>query len=169
MPRTGLYRANQRGPAIPESVPGWIAIAALVIAAISLLLSLFVATRGRRSRGRSPAAVRVSGAATEADLERVGEIAARLDMVARRLEAAETQGQRATQRVGVVRYNPFEDTGSNQSFVLALLDARGDGIVLSSLHSRQQTRVFLKQVTQGKAETALSEEETEAIRRATEV
>ena len=86
----------------------------------------------------------------------------------RRLEAAEAQGQRSVQGVGVVRYNPFADTGSNQSFVVAMLDARGDGFVLSSLHSRQQTRVFLKQVTRGKAETALSDEENEAIRKATE-
>jgi hypothetical protein len=72
------------------------------------------------------------------------------------------------QRVGIVRYNPFEDTGSNQSFVLAMLDPRGDGFVMSSLHSRQQTRVFLKQLANGKADTALSQEEDEAIRRATE-
>ena len=70
------------------------------------------------------------------------------------------------QRVGVVRFNPFPDTGGNQSFVMALLDARGDGVVLSSLHSRGGTRVYLKQVNAGKAETALSEEELEAIRRA---
>jgi len=68
-----------------------------------------------------------------------------------------------------VRYNPFEDTGSNQSFVLAMLDAAGDGFVLSSLHSRQQTRVFLKQLVNGKADTALSQEENEAIKRASEI
>lgn len=86
----------------------------------------------------------------------------------RRLSGAETLGQRAIQHVGVVRFNPFADTGSNQSFVLAILDARGDGFVLSSMHSRQQTRVFLKSVAAGKAETVLSEEESEAIRRASQ-
>ncbi len=99
---------------------------------------------------------------------RVDAIAAQLDGVARRLEAEEGAGRRSIRRVGIVRYNPFEDTGSNQSFVLAMLDAQGDGFVLSSLHSRQQTRVFLKQVAGGKAETALSAEENEAIRRASE-
>jgi len=49
---------------------------------------------------------------------------------------------------------------------LQAAEARGDGFVLSSLHSRQQTRVFLKQISSGKAETTLSEEEAEAIRRA---
>lgn len=99
--------------------------------------------------------------------ERVTAIAAQLDALARRVEAGEVQGQRAIQRIGVVRYNPFEDTGSNQSFALAVLDARGDGFVLLSMHSRQQTRVFLKAVAAGRTETAASEEEAEAIRRAT--
>ena len=80
-----------------------------------------------------------------------------LNRLSRQLEGA-------IQRVGVVRYNPFEDTGSNQSFVLAMLDARGDGFVLSSLHARQATRMFLKAVRSGKADSAVSEEEAEAIR-----
>jgi len=50
-----------------------------------------------------------------------------------------------------------------------MLDAAGDGFVLSSLHSRQQTRVFLKQLVKGKADTALSQEENEAIKRASEI
>jgi hypothetical protein len=49
-----------------------------------------------------------------------------------------------------------------------MLDAEGDGFVMSSLHSRQQTRVFLKQLAHGKADTALSKEENEAIRLASE-
>ena len=89
-----------------------------------------------------------------------------MDALARRLETEEALGRRTIQRVGIVRYNPFDDTGSNQSFVLAMLDAQDDGFVMSSLHSRQQTRVFLKQLARGKAETALSAEENEAIRRA---
>ena len=50
-------------------------------------------------------------------------------------------GRRSIQRVGIVRYNPFEDTGGNQSFALALTDAKGDGFVISSLHTRTGTRV----------------------------
>ena len=76
------------------------------------------------------------------------------------------QLESAIQRVGVVRYNPFEDTGSNQSFVLAMLDARGDGFVLSSLHSRQTTRVYIKAITAGQADQQLSEEESAALRQA---
>ena len=136
---------------------------------MSLLISLFVAARGRGgggNRGRTAAGAVYDGPGVEP--ARVDAIATELDSVARRIEAEETVGKRSIQRVGVVRYNPFEDTGSNQSFALAMLDAKGDGFVLSSLHSRQATRLFLKQIASGKADTALSQEENEAIRRASE-
>ncbi len=133
---------------------------------MSLLLSLLALMRVRAS-GQRRAVTSALGADSSADAERIAALAAQVADIGRRLAAVESQGQRAIQRVGVVRFNPFADTGSNQSFVLAILDARGDGFVLSSMHSRQQTRVFLKSVASGKAETALSEEETEAIRRAT--
>ena len=50
--------------------------------------------------------------------------------------------RRSFQRIGLVRFNPFEDTGGNQSFALALLDQAGDGFVVSSLHARAGTRVY---------------------------
>ena len=76
------------------------------------------------------------------------------------LEAA---GRRAFQRVGLVRYNPFEETGGNQSFALALLDADEDGFVISSLHARAGTRIYAKPLTAGRSEGALSDEEMEAL------
>lgn len=69
-------------------------------------------------------------------------------------------------RVGFVRYNPFEDTGGNQSFALAILDSGGSGFVVSSLHARGGTRVYAKAIAAGRSDTALSAEETEAVRRA---
>jgi hypothetical protein len=150
-------------------MPSWIAIAAIAVAILSLLISLVVAMRGRgggANRSRPGTGAVYEGPGVEP--ARVEAIATQLDGVARRVEAEEQVGQRSITRVGVVRYNPFEDTGSNQSFALAMLDAKGDGFVLSSLHSRQQTRLFLKQIASGKADTALSQEENEAIRRASE-
>ena len=78
----------------------------------------------------------------------------------------ETGAPRAFQRVGLVRFNPFEDTGGNQSFALALLDAEGNGWVLSSLHARSGTRVYAKAIREGRPEGALSEEEAAAIKQA---
>ena len=79
---------------------------------------------------------------------------------------ARAAGRRAIQRVGLVRFNPFEDTGGNQSFALALPDAAGDGFIVSSLHSRTGTRVYAKAIADGRSDGALSEEESEALRRA---
>jgi hypothetical protein len=84
-----------------------------------------------------------------------------------RTEALEKVSPRAFQRVGLVRFNPFEDTGGNQSFALALLDGEGNGLVLSSLHARSGTRVYAKAIREGRSEAPLSEEETAAIKQAT--
>lgn len=66
--------------------------------------------------------------------------------------------------VGLVRFRPFQDTGGNQSFSLALLDGEGNGVVLSALHSRRDHRLYAKPVT-GRASTyPLTEEEQRAIR-----
>ena len=84
-----------------------------------------------------------------AHLERVhvlGQVVDRLDTRTGRLEAS---APRAFQRVGLVRFNPFEDTGGNQSFALALLDAEGNGWVLSSLHARTGTRIYAKAIRGG--------------------
>jgi Protein of unknown function (DUF4446) len=71
--------------------------------------------------------------------------------------------KRSVQHIGLVRYNPFDDTGSDQSFAIALLDDRRDGVVLSSLHGRANTRIFAKPVADGASPHNLSDEETQAI------
>ena len=76
----------------------------------------------------------------------------------------ESSGRRAVQRIGLVRYNPFEETGGNQSFALAMTDANGDGVVISSLHARAGTRLYAKAVVAGRSDAALSAEEAEALR-----
>jgi hypothetical protein len=85
---------------------------------------------------------------------------AELDATCRALE--ESLGH-AVQRVGLVRFNPFSDTGGDQSFSIALLDGRGDGIVISSLFSRTETRVFAKPIHDGTSKYNLTGEEIEAI------
>lgn len=71
------------------------------------------------------------------------------------------------QKSAMVRFNPFEDTGGDQSFVIALLDGTNSGIVISSLHSRNGTRVYAKQIVAGKAQShELSKEEKEVLQKA---
>ena len=68
------------------------------------------------------------------------------------------------QKIGFVRFNPFSQTGGDQSFSLALLDAKDNGLVISSLHSRETTRLYTKTIKAGKAEGyELSKEESKAI------
>jgi len=71
------------------------------------------------------------------------------------------------QRIGLVRFNPFAETGGDQSFCLAILDGQGSGLVITSLHSRDTTRVYAKPVKRGKASGyELSAEEKRAIKNA---
>ncbi len=76
--------------------------------------------------------------------------------------------QRSLQKTGFIRYNPFgkNDTGGNQSFSVALLDNDDNGFVISSMHAREGTRVYAKQVKDGKSTNTLSAEEEEAIKKA---
>jgi len=99
-------------------------------------------------------------------LERVRQVVRDMDVVAARTAIIERDLQNALGRVGIVRFNPFEDTGGNQSFALAIVDGRGDGFVVSSLHARAGTRVYAKEIAAGASEAALSAEESEALRKA---
>lgn len=104
--------------------------------------------------------------AIAADLEKVDRLGVRVDALNALQRDLESTGQRAIQRVGVVRFNPFTDTGGDQSFAIALLDALGNGLVISSLHGRADTRIFAKQVRGGRSRHQLSTEEEDAIRQA---
>jgi hypothetical protein len=100
-------------------------------------------------------------------MERVRQVVNDVNTVAARTALLERDLQGSLGRVGLVRFNPFEgDTGGNQSFAIALLDGRGDGFVVSSLHARAVTRMYAKTLTNGAAEAALSDEESEALRQA---
>ncbi len=100
----------------------------------------------------------------EAHLTRVHDVVRDLGAVEARTAVLERDLKLSFARVGLVRFNPFEDTGGNQSFALVLLDAHGDGFVVSSLHARNMTRIYAKAIAAGRAETALSAEEAEALR-----
>ena len=69
----------------------------------------------------------------------------------------------AIQRVGLVRYDAFEDMGGQLSYSAALLNAGGDGLVITSINGRADTRCYAKPVSRGASEHNLSDEESEAI------
>lgn len=70
------------------------------------------------------------------------------------------------QKVSLLRYNPYGDTGGDMSFSLSLLDGKSNGIILTSLHTRSGTRIYSKQVKEGKSELSLSKEEAQVLREA---
>lgn len=147
------------------AVVGLIAIG-LAIALVAALAALRRATEvGRHleamTRGEDGRSLQ---GVLEAHLGRVVELSAAVDRLTGRTSALESSGRKAFQRIGLVRFNPFEDTGSNQSFALALLDADDDGVIVSSLHARGGTRIYAKAVAAGRPEATLSDEEAEALK-----
>jgi hypothetical protein len=142
------------------------------LAAILLVLLLFVIVQSVRL-GRALRDYRTLmgdgragslGEALEGHINRVDAVAERLREMDGVHAALEHRALTSLQHIGLVRFNPFEDTGSDQSFAIALLDGQRDGIVISSLHGRANTRVFAKPVQGGSSPHALSTEEEQAIR-----
>ncbi len=70
------------------------------------------------------------------------------------------------QKVGIVRYSAFKDTGSDLSFVVALLDENNDGVVFNGIYSREMSNIYAKPVEKGNSKYTLSNEELQAIDRA---
>ena len=70
------------------------------------------------------------------------------------------------QKIGIIRYNAFKDTGSDLSFALAMLDDKNNGVVLNGIYSREMSNIYAKPVENGKSSYTLSEEEKSAIDKA---
>ncbi len=88
-----------------------------------------------------------------------------LDQLVAAYDKIYREGATHIQKIGLVRFNPFKDTGGDQSFVLALVDAEDTGVIISSLHTRTGTRWYAKGVVRGKGvEYELSDDEIKALR-----
>lgn len=91
------------------------------------------------------------------------------EMAAARLDRAEAALQKSVQHVGIVRYNAFPGAGAELSFSVALLDPSRNGVVISGLYGREETRIYAKPIAAGTSRYPLSDEEREAIASAREV
>ncbi len=87
-----------------------------------------------------------------------------VDRMNARLDHAERRIDGAVAYRGLVRYDAYNEMSGHQSTSIALLDASRSGVVLSSIHHREQARLYAKQVRDGQAELELSPEEAEAVR-----
>jgi hypothetical protein len=152
---------------------GIVAVAAAAVALIALLLALVMWRRLSKLR----AAQRVIFG--ERDARDLATHAAELDRDFRslhsyvedlgaglqaRLTTAEQRLDGAVAHHGLVRYDAYNEMSGRQSTSIALLDARGSGVVVSSIHHRDQARFYAKQVVEGQGTLQLSPEEEEAIR-----
>ncbi len=97
----------------------------------------------------------------QAEAERV--LAERVGAVEQAVSRAQASALHHIQRFALERYRAFPDVGGDQSFSLALLDARGNGLVLTSIYGRDESRVFAKQVKGGRATHPLSAEEARVL------
>ena len=91
----------------------------------------------------------------------------RIDVLEKHVQTLAIDSTQMLQRIGVIRFNPFEDTGGSQSLSIAILDGHENGIVITSLHARTGHRWYVKEVRSGKGkEIELSQEEKAAIKNA---
>lgn len=105
-------------------------------------------------------------AVLEAHVSQVAAAAARVAELDTLVRHAERASRAHVQHIGFLRFNPFRDTGGDQSFALALADGEGNGVVVSSLHSRDVTRVYAKPLAGWTTSYQLTDEEQRAIARA---
>jgi hypothetical protein len=89
-----------------------------------------------------------------------------LEKISKELEVLKGKNKFAIQKISIIRFNPFKETGGNQSFSIALLDENNDGIVMTSLYGKEGNRVYGKPIKEGKSEYLLSEEEKKVIEKA---
>ena len=141
-------------------------LVALGLGLLALLLSAMSQGR-RRTEPRGPIQMDVM---LRGVLEGQARHIQRLEAAVRSLNATdhrqETMIEGAVRRVGLVRYDAFEDVGGRLSFSCALLDEHGNGVVMTSINGRQDTRVYAKPITDGHSSYNVSIEEEEAIRQA---
>lgn len=135
-------------------VSGWVAIAALVVAVLALVVGVVALSRsGRRRPGRR----RPTRSRAEAQLP-TDVTALRSEVAALRLEVND-----ALRHVAVVRYDAFGDMGGHLSWSVALLDDNGNGLVMTSIHGRSDSRTYAKNIAGWTCEQQLSPEEHEAV------
>jgi hypothetical protein len=156
-----------------STTPGIVALAAAAAALVALLALAALWRRVGRLRTDQRLVLGDDGrrdlVAHAAAIERgfqslndyVGDVVTRLDG---RLGVAEERLDGAVAHTGLVRYDAYNEMSGRQSTSIALLDARGSGVVVTSIHHRDQARVYAKQVVAGHGQLELSPEEQEAVR-----
>lgn len=86
-----------------------------------------------------------------------------IEDIGKRINLLEEDSKFHIQKVGFIRFNPFKELGGDHSFSLAILDAHNSGVVITGLHTRDRTRVYMKDIKKGGSDVELSLEEKKAL------
>ena len=86
-----------------------------------------------------------------------------IKILGKRVDLIEEDGKLHIQKIGLIRFNPFKELGGDHSFSMAILDSHDSGIIITSLHTRDRTRVYMKDIKKGKSGFELSSEEKKAL------
>ena len=156
------------GESLFSSSAGSIAVVTLVLALLALGGIVFLLARQQRLLGQYQHLMTGTSGGNLEDLlndhvAQVRDTAIRVEEVQELAHRLEKSGYLSFQHLGVVRFNPFHDTGGDQSFAIALVDGHGNGVVLSSLHARDVTRVYAKPLQKWESTYSLTDEEKQAI------
>ena len=143
-------------------------IAFFVLTAISILLILFwiLTTEKRLKRfflGKKAKDLEETIISIQNDIV---ELKKAKEAALKELETINAKLKKSIRGLETIRFNPFPDQGSNQSFAIGMLNEEGDGVVISSLYARERMSVFAKPIKNSKSEYELTEEEKEAIQKA---
>ncbi|MFA5095109.1 MAG: DUF4446 family protein [Candidatus Paceibacterota bacterium] len=98
--------------------------------------------------------------------ENISELKSAKEKIERELIEVNKKLKKSIRGLETIRFNPFPDQGSNQSFAVGMLNEDGDGVVFSSLYSRERMSIFAKPVKNGKSEYELTTEEKEVLNKA---
>ena len=143
-------------------------ISFFVIAGVAILIGAFwiIATEKRLKRffvGKKAKDLEDTIITLERD---INELKSAKDSMLKDISVMNGKLRKSIRGLQTIRFNPFSDQGSNQSFAIGMLDEEGDGLVLSSLYSRERMSIFAKPVKGGKSAYELSAEEKEALQKA---
>jgi hypothetical protein len=102
----------------------------------------------------------------EQAIEHIGNLENRLEEANTKIKELENKSINFFQKFGMVRFNPFNEIGGDQSFSIAMLDNKNTGFVLTSIFIKESARIFAKPIEKGASQYQLSEDEKQAIEQA---
>jgi len=143
----------------------------LAVVSVLFLINVFLIWRFNKTNKKIDALLEAGKIQSFKDVflrqrEITGELEEGLKEAFLKIEELRKISEKTIQKIAVIRFNPFNEIGGNQSFSIAMLDDKNNGFVISSLFTKDGNRVYAKAVKEGKSDFLLSDEEREAIARA---